>query len=259
MYPILFQIGPFSLHSLWLFVSIACVVGILVFAKIAKRQRLNLSMFFNNSLLVALTTLLVSRLTFYLMNLQFYMPTFRLSGLLRFFYIWDKGLSFWGALLGFAIILALLCFKRGESILKWMDTLVIPIGIGIIIANFGQLLDGQGYGSPTNMPWGITYESINVKYTVPIHPTQIYSMLYIAAILYFLRKYKKHPLFEEEGSTTLTAIFIYALIRFLVEFLRGDDTAELFNIRVATLISAIIFLIAGSFLYKRYKNFKQGR
>ncbi len=257
MYPILFQIGPFSLHSLWLFVSLAFVAGILAFAKIAKRQRLNLSMFFHHSLSIIVITLFFSRLAFYIMNLQFYMPTFRLSGLLSFFYIWDKGLSFWGAVLGFTIILTLLCFKKDESILKWLDALIIPVGVGIIIANFGQLLDGQCYGSPTSMPWGITYESINVKYTVPIHPTQIYSMLYVGGILFYLKKYRKLEFFQKEGNTALAAVTVYSGIRFLAEFLRGDDTAEILGMRVASVASIIIFLITGYFLYKRYKNFNQ--
>ncbi len=214
-------------------------------------------MLFHHSLSITLTTLLVSRLVFYLMNLQFYMPTFKLDGLMSFFYIWDKGLSFWGALLGLSIILTIICFKRDESILKWLDALIIPVGIGIIIANFGQLLDGQGYGSPTGLPWGITYESINVKYTVPIHPTQIYSMLVAGGIVYFLKKHRRHEFFKKEGVLALSGITVYTFIRFFLEFLRGDDTVDIFGVRIAAIIAAIIFFIAGYLFLKRYKKFRK--
>lgn len=196
-------------------------------------------------------TLLTSRLVFFLMNQAFYMPTFSFNRLLGFFYIWDKGLSFWGGLAGFIFILIIVLIKRGENILRWLDALVIPLGIGIIIANFGQLLDGQGYGRETILPWGITYQSINVKYTVPIHPTQIYSMLYISGILYFFNRFKKHNFFEKDGNKTLAAIAIYSLCRFGSEFFRGDDTVEIFGIRLAAIISLTAFLISGWFLRKR--------
>ena len=188
------------------------------------------------------------------MNLSFYMPTFKINGLLSVFYIWDKGLSFWGALLGFGLILWLLCIKRGENILKWLDVLIIPIGIGVIIANFGQFLDGQGYGSETALPWGVTYESINVKYTVPIHPTQIYSMIYIYGILHYLKKNKSKKMFEKEGNIALAAITLYSFIRFFAEFLRGDDTVEILGVRLASIISLIVFLISGYYFRKRIKN-----
>ncbi len=257
MYPILFQIGPFSLHSLWLCVTIAFVAGILVFAKTAKRQRLNLSVLFNHGTSIMLFTLIVSRFVFYITNLQFFMPTFSMNGLLRFFYIWDKGLSFWGALLGLLIIMAIFLTKKQEDLMKWLDAIIIPIGIGIIIANFGQFLDGQAYGSPTNMPWGITYESINVKYTVPIHPTQLYSMGLVGGILYFLKKHRKYAFFEQDGNTALAAITVYSFTRFWLEFLRGDDAIELLGIRLTSIIALIIFLITGPILRNKFKKFKQ--
>lgn len=196
-------------------------------------------------------TLFISRLVFFIMNRAFYMPTFSFNSLLSFFYIWDKGLSFWGALLGFSLMLGVFCIKRDESFLKWLDALVIPLGIGIIIANFGQFLDGQGYGHETMLPFGVTYESINVKYTVPIHPTQIYSMIYTGGILYFLKKYRKHKFLEKEGNLALTAITSYSFIRFFAEFLRGDDTPEIFGVRLAGIISLIVFLISGYYLRTR--------
>lgn len=182
------------------------------------------------------------------------MPVFKFAYLTQFFYIWDKGLSFWGALFGFLIMLAIICFKRGENILKWLDRLITPIGLGLIIANFGQLLDGQGYGIPTDMPWGMAYESINVKYTVPIHPVQIYSMIYVSGILFVLRKFKKHEFFTQEGNKTLVAVSLYSFIRIFMEMLRGDDTLELFGIRIASVICTIIFVISGYILLKRARE-----
>ena len=141
--------------------------------------------------------------------------------------------------------------------MKWLDALIVPLGTGIVIANFGQLLDGQAYGIPTNLPWGITYESINVKYTVPVHPTQIYSMLYVSGIISILKKYRKHEFLKHEGNQTLIAITLYSFIRFLTEFLRGDDVSEIFGIRIASAISLVIFFISGYCLYKRIKSFKK--
>jgi len=138
--------------------------------------------------------------------------------------------------------------------MKWLDRMITPIGIGIIIANIGQFLDGQAYGTPTDLPWGVAYESINVKYTVPVHPVQIYSIIYTTGILHIFKRFRKHEFFTQDGNKTLVAVTTYSFIRMFIESLRGDDTFEIFGIRLASVICAIMFVISGWILLKRFRQ-----
>ena len=119
------------------------------------------------------------------------------------FSIWDQGLSIWGGIIGFFIILTFRLIKAKEEIWKWYDALVVPLLIGLAIINIGQFMGGFAYGSPTELPWGISYELDNVKYTVPIHPTQIYSLIAIILILWSKKNSIQIRIFQKEGNTSL--------------------------------------------------------
>ena len=126
----------------------------------------------------------------------------------------------------------------------------------MMITNVGQLLDGQGYGKETILPWGITFESTNVKYTVPVHPTQIYSILLIVAILGTRKMIlEKWPRLKEEAHWwSILALTEYSFGRFLIEFFRGDDTVELLGIRLGQIIALLVFVGLATFLYKNLKK-----
>lgn len=257
MYPILLETGPFTLHSLWFIITVAFVISSLVFLKSAQRKKLKTDFLLDHGLSILIFTVLGARLIFMILNWSLYFPPLSFSRFLVFFRFWDHGFSFWGGILGFLLIFLWHCFRAKENFWKWLDVLIAPLFIGIIIGNFGQLLDGQGYGRETILPWGIIFESTNVKYTVPIHPTQIYSMIYCLLIIIFLNKFlKKHPFFGKEGIYSLSGIALYCLIRFFFEFLRGDDSITLGPFRSAQIICLLIFIPVFIFLYRKYQKFR---
>jgi phosphatidylglycerol:prolipoprotein diacylglycerol transferase len=128
----------------------------------------------------------------------------------------------------------------------WADAVSLPVLVAMMIGNFGAFLSGYGYGSPTELPWGITYSIETVKYTVPVHPTQIYAILLIGLLLMgFERARKKQEFLNAPGATALTLAWGYSGIHFLLEFIRGDDTLQLLGIRLPMILAGLAFLILG--------------
>lgn len=257
MFPVIFESGKISIQTFWVFVVIALLTASYIAVQRLKRRRVNLNLFIESSGQILFVSILFSRLIYFIFNYDKYLPRFDLRTVFNFFSVWDQGFSFWGAALGFMIILSYKLIKEQEELWKWYDALIVPLLIGMGIVNIGQFLGGTSYGTPTNLPWGIKYETINVLYTVPVHPVQFYSILIIALLLWTKKKLsKKTKIFERSGNTALFLTSSGSFCYFLLDFLMGTETINVFGIRLNTIFFFILFVISTTVFIRRLKNTK---
>jgi len=254
MFPVIVQIGPIIVYSLWLFTGIAFILSVFVFTSLAKMKRLQLNFIYNNSVNILIFGLIGARIAFIIENYYLYFPDFSLNSWLGLFYIWDKGLSFLGGILGIALALIYYSYKNKEQTKKWLDILTISTISGLIIGNIGRFMDGSSYGRETDLPWGILFESPSIKYAVPIHPTQLYAVIYcliISGILFFF--FTKTTF--KAGVVTVIGILSFFTMVFLEGFVRGDDVFILLGLRIEQWLSITVFIIAaGSYIFYRYNS-----
>lgn len=257
MLPILYESTYVSIQTVWVMTAIALLTASYLAVQRLKRRRVNFTLFIEHSTGFLISALIGSRIVYFFSNTSQYFPSFDLRTAWNFISIWDQGLSFWGAFIGFLLMLTYRIIKEKEELWKWYDALIVPGLVGIGIGNIGAFLGGYSYGKPTSLPWGVTYEVFNVKYTVPIHPTQIYGLLGIILILWSKKKLKeKTQFFETEGNTTVYLSSTFCLLYFLIEFLRGDDRIMLLGMRLSSILFLIALLISSFHLFKRYRAYK---
>lgn len=252
MLPILLDIGPFTIHSLWLMLAVGLVAGAWVLVKLRQKSRLNINFLTNNGLILIVGALIASRLAFVLTHPVIFFGDISLHTPLNLIGIWDKGLSGWGAVVGFLLTFVWLAKREDEPIKRWLDVMVIALMTTMIFVHFGAFLDGINYGRETVMPWGITFESGTVKYVVPIHPTQLYAMLYTGILTFITYDIYKKWKVKRDGLVTEIGVTSYLALRFLEEFFRGDETWELLGIRVRLIILLLLTAASGVWLYKEY-------
>lgn len=262
MHPILFQTDVFVLYTLWLLFAIAIVASAYTLIKLSIKNGLKIQFFSENAWKLIFWGLIGSRIAFILFNYQNYFYEINLDAFFRLFYIWDKGLSLWGGLLLALIQFYYICKKSDQSFWKWMDVIVPSIIVGLAISHLGAFFDGINYGRETSLPWGVNFESPAIKYAVPIHPTQIYAFLYsslVVACLILLNHVEKVKNIEPPGFLGILGLASYSFFRFLEDFIRGDDTLLIFDIRVSQIVALVIFVSTLGFFYLRYsKQFQKG-
>lgn len=257
MLPVIFESGFISIKTYWIFIVAAILISAYLAVNRLKRQRVDFLLLIKQSSSYVVIPIIISRLVFFILNTDTYSPSLDLRTFFNLFAIWDQGLSVWGGIIGFFIILTFRLIKAKEEIWKWYDALTVPFLIGLAIINIGQFLGGFAYGSPTNLPWGIHYELDNVMYTVPIHPTQIYTLISIIFILWSKKKIQtRTDFFKKVGNATVYLTFLSSFAFFLLEFLRGDDTITILNIRLDAYFFLLLSVASGYALYHRYKDFK---
>ncbi|MBI4235261.1 prolipoprotein diacylglyceryl transferase [Candidatus Peregrinibacteria bacterium] len=257
MYPVIFQSEYFTLNTIWIFIGLGIITGVYSIIKFSLKNGLKLQFLSENSWKLFLFTLIGARLVNILLNFTTYFYEFSIQNFLQIFYIWDKGFNLWGGLLAFLFSFYYICKESDQDFFKWLDVLTPSAIILLAISHLGEFFEGIAYGKPTSLPWGVNFENFQIKYTVPIHPTQIYAFLYAASIafaLIILSKTKRIATLQKAGFVGLSGIFAYNLFRLLEEFVRGDDVFEIFGIRSTTIISLLSIIIAGVILYLRYNT-----
>jgi phosphatidylglycerol:prolipoprotein diacylglycerol transferase len=252
MYPILLQLGPITIFSLWVMVGIGFFTALLIVNKLVKKARLKLSFLADHSLSIFLGGLILSRIFFVVRNYEIFFTDLSLNSILQIFYIWDKGLSVWGAILGILLTLIYFAKKESESIGRWLDVVSVSILGAMSFSHIGAFLDGRHYGNETNLPWGVIIE--NSIYAVPIHPTQIYAAIYTAILTIVLMKLFNYRIGKIDGNISIIALTAYSACRFLEEFLRGDESNIVIGMREAQIYALLGLIVGGILLFVHHKK-----
>jgi prolipoprotein diacylglyceryl transferase len=173
---------------------------------------------------------------------------------IQILYIWKGGLASHGGTIG--IILAVFLYSHyttHRSPLWTFDRLVIPIALVGAMIRFGNLMNSEIYGHPTDLPWGFIFVRGYEYRGLPCHPTQIYeSLCYLALFGLLMWMYWKRNAESRPGLIFGTFFVILFASRFLIEFVKNDqvDFEAGMVLNMGQLLS-IPFIIAGVILIIR--------
>ncbi len=167
---------------------------------------------------------------------------------LEIFATWKGGLGIYGAVAGGLIGLIIAVRRAGRDVLRWMDIVAPGLALAQAIGRWGNFINQELYGRPTNLPWGIY---IAPQYRLPgyemyarFHPTFFYESAWNLGIcltlLYLTWRHR-----GRWGSGIIAGLYfiLYAIARFFLEFIRLDS-ASIGKITIAQLV-AICIALAG--------------
>ncbi|MCX7990586.1 MAG: prolipoprotein diacylglyceryl transferase [Proteobacteria bacterium] len=256
MFPEIFRIGSLAVHTYGLFIAIGIILA-LYFIKIECKKSALDSQKIIDILFWAIWIGIIGSRVFYVI----YFPDEFLKDPMEFFRIWKGGLVFHGGLL-FAIPFVIFSFKKERiPILTCLDIIVVFIPLAHFFGRLGCFFAGCCYGKVCELPWAVKFTNplTLAPKNIPLHPTQLYeafSNLSLFFILFLLRKKIK-----VEGVLLSLYLIGYGIIRFFIEFLRGDLRDVYLGYSTAQWIS-IFFVITGIILIfymyifrKRMKNY----
>lgn len=246
--PVIFSIGPVEIRYYSLCFIVAFTIGYLYFKYFFRLE--GVPAFLLDPLLYTLIigTLVGARLG----HCLFYEPEYYLAHPLKILYVWEGGLASHGGAL--AILLAMWWFahhygrKNGFSFLWIMDRLGITVAMAGAFIRFGNLMNSEIYGNPTDLPWGFVF--MRNGELVPKHPTQLYEALaYLLLFVLLITLYRKRLPKLREG--TLFGLFLMVLFaaRFFIEYIKEPQVAfeENMTLNMGQILS-IPFIFTGAVL-----------
>ena len=158
-----------------------------------------------------------------------------------------RGLASHGGTIGVLIAVIVYCKKHKVNLLWQLDRIAIGVPVAAAFIRFGNFMNSEIYGKPTDGSWGVVFQKDDL---IPRHPTQLYeafSYLLIFAIVYFLYQSKV----SQKGNGLIFGCFLVLLFtaRFCIEYFKENQESfeNQMPINMGQLLS-IPFIIAGLIL-----------
>jgi phosphatidylglycerol---prolipoprotein diacylglyceryl transferase len=257
-----FNIGPLFVHFYGIILMLGALAGAWLADREAKRRGLNSDLVWDALIWILIGGIVGARLWHILTP----PPSMVAQGITTEWYLRHPldmlntrmgGLGIPGAIIGGMIALYFFTRRRKTSFAVWADIAAPALALGQAIGRWGNYINQEVYGAPTNLPWAITIDPQHrlpeYKNIATYHPLFLYESLWNAANLILLlwlgRKYQ-HRL--KPGDLIITYLLVYPLGRFLLEFLRLDS-AQIAGINANQTVSLIVALAAGVALFLRHR------
>ncbi len=172
--------------------------------------------------------------------------------------VWRGGLGIPGAVMGGALAVWLFARRRGLNFARLADIAAPGVALGQAIGRWGNYVNQELYGAPTNLPWAIY---IDPQHRLPefaqqayYHPLFFYEFLWnllnMSVLLYLSRKWRERLY---DGDVFLVYLIVYPVGRFFLEFLRLDP-AEVGGLDVNQVLMAVVALASAAALAWRHRK-----
>lgn len=168
--------------------------------------------------------------------------------------IWTGGLSIFGAVIG-GFLGAYIYIRRNKLKLPaWLDIAGIVLPLGQAIGRWANYVNQELYGIPTGSSFGLQitnppapYDGIQY-YGQGFHPMFLYESIWsLVAFFVLLWLFNNKRNNFRHGEFALLYVMQYAIIRYILEFIRIDLTV-VNGINVSQAVSIVGFVIAAALL-----------
>lgn len=248
MYPILFQIYGFEFYTYPVVLFFGILISSYVFIRLCFAKKLMID-FFSDYLWF------FSGVSFVFARIGGILESFNSYALepMKVFNILDGSYNFYAGILGFFISFMLVSFLKKENFWKWMDNISLSFLIFTLFLFIAEFLAGKNYGLPSDLPWAIIFNIPEVRYTIPIHPVQLYKFFLVLFLLIFLYFYKQKRLYD--GVIASYAFSGFFIIQAFLSFFHGNLEILFFDFRLSFLLSSLaslLFLVI--LIYRTHPN-----
>ncbi len=244
MDPIAFEVFGLSIRWYGILLSAGILIGILLAYREAKKLGYNPEIIIDLALWCVPMAVVGARAYYVIFEWNYYK-----NNLGEIINIRGGGLAIHGALIAAVATGYIITRIKKLSFWEMADIAAPSIIIGQAIGRWGNFMNNEAHGGPTNLPWGIMVDGIKV------HPTFLYESVWNLLVFIFLMLYRNKK--KANGEVFLLYGILYSVGRFFIEGLR-TDSLYVFGMRTAQLISILTILIFGCiFMYNRIRNNKK--
>jgi len=151
------------------------------------------------------------------------------------------GLVYFGGFICATISCAIYIIKNKLPFWTFLDITAPSLALGHAFGRIGCFLNGCCYGHTTQCFLGFHYPQWHESYPVAVHPVQLYEVTLNLLLFGFLEYVFRHPKYQ--GQTAAFYFIGYGIIRFSLEFFRGDVPSLFLGLSQAQLIAITVFII----------------
>jgi phosphatidylglycerol:prolipoprotein diacylglycerol transferase len=260
LHPILISIGSFHLPTYGVLLVTAMLGGIYTAVRLGRRVGLDSALILDFCTWAILIALFGAKILMVLTEWSYYRAH---PGEIFSFSTLMAGGVFYGGFL--AALFFTIWYVRVQKLAFWKlaDVLVPGVVLAQSVGRLGCFSAGCDYGKPTTAPWGVVFTSTfahevaGVPLGVRLHPAQLYESITTFVIFGVLLWW--FPRKKRDGDIFLGYLGLYAVARFFLEFLRGDeDRGFVFNHLLSTSQFIALLALAGIGMVLLWRRLHRG-
>lgn len=244
MHPILFKLGPLSIHSYGLMLALSFVIGAQIALREGARRGLPADQLSTLCLWILSLAVVGARALYVVSHAESFAGRW-----LDAFKLWEGGLTMYG---GFVAALAgawIYTRRHALPIGSVFDAFSPAIALGSGLTRIGCFLNGCCFGRPCNLPWGVMFGPDTTPGRLypdlHLHPTQLYmsaaGFLNFGLLTYWSKR------FTRPGQLFFVFLLLESGSRFVIDFFRhydpGGESVQLGGIRLSLTQVACVGLI----------------
>jgi phosphatidylglycerol:prolipoprotein diacylglycerol transferase len=259
------QIGPIPVYWYGICYALGLMLAYLVIRHGVRARGLDENLFANGMIIVAIAALIGGRAYHVIDQWALYK-----DDLSRIILPPYSGLGVYGGIFGGMIAVIVYVRMKHQSFWAWADAIAPGLFAMEFVARWGNFFNQELYGPPTTAPWGIAIECSHrvAAYLCPplgstpasahFQPLFLYEsisgLVGMTALLWLTNRYATRL---RTGEIALVFFIWYAIVRFLLEFLRVDNWT-FFGIPTAQVISTAVIAVAAILVVERHRRVPPG-
>ena len=238
--PNILELGSIQLRWYGLLFVGSFFLGLMILNWIYKREKKDPAILDNLLIYIMVGAVVGSRLV----HCFFYEPDYYLSHPLEILAVWKGGLASHGGLAGVLIALYVFAKRYNESYTWLLSRIAIPGALTAAFVRFGNLFNSEILGTPSELPWAIIFQHVDM---IPRHPVQLYeAFAYLIILALLVTIYRKvTPAF---ATKILPGVFLVTLFtaRFFIEYAKTRQAAYATDLPFSTgQMLSIPYIIVG--------------
>jgi len=233
MHPIAFELGPFAIRWYGLMMALGLAFGLWLTPRLAPRFGIPVVVVERHAVPFVLTVFAGARLAYVLAH-----PSDFLSDPLEIIRLDRGGIGSHGAIAAGLVYFAALQRRHGISMWSLADIAAVWIVAINALVRFGNFMNGELYGDPTSLPWGVVFSGAG---DAPRHPLQLYEIVTSVVLLGFVWRWLRAPAFP--GQVFWRAMIAMSAVRLALDALRAHT--HVVGPLAAGQIAALALLVAG--------------
>lgn len=250
------QLFGFTFYWYGFFVGLAVIATLLVVEKKAEQVGLPTAEFWSQAWVLLIAAACGGRLWYVLSEGLLWTGRWQQA-----FQIWQGGMSILGAIAA-VIATSWWLHRKTERVWLWWDVFAFGIPVGQIIGRFGNFINQELYGLPSNLPWAIVIDSAHrlpgFENFSRYHPLFAYEQLLLVLFVVFIWRLSKTSRWPVgSGAYIWLYITYYTSVRFLLDFLRLQKTYIIdgwLGLNQALLVVVLVVVAFGAYIHKQRKG-----
>lgn len=243
--PVAIEFGSIKIYWYGIIIAVGLCLGAIYVYFSANRFNVDKNKLIDCILVGIFTGVLGARLYYVAFEWDYYS-----QNLDKLFSINQGGLAIYGGIIGAFLGGCIVAKIHKMNILAVLDVAVMGFLIGQGIGRWGNFMNQEAFGTPTDLPWGMMSENTGGVF---VHPCFLYESLWCLlgfVLFHFLsKKFQRY-----HGQVLLWYLVWYGFERMIVEGLRTDSLYLPFNIfgfepRVSQLLSLVLVMVGAILLF----------